>query len=399
MSFRDFRFHQASRFLNTLGNQMATLAVAWVVWDRTRDPLCLGYVGLAQFLPSIALVLVTGHVADHFDRRKIVLVCNVAVIACWALLWALLSRPAISLAGVYAVLVFYGTLRAFGGPANSSLLPMIVPREHLSRAIAVASTVWQVAAITGPALGGVLVSRIHAQGVFLASVTMCAIASWCVWRIRISQGPASASRGFSWQTLLAGVRYVYTERILLGTISLDLFAVLLGGAVALLPIFAREILQVGPRGLGLLRSAPSIGAAAMAMMLSWRPIRRHAGPWMLACVGLFGVATVVFGASHHLALSFVALLVVGASDMVSVVVRQHTVQVVTPDAMRGRVSAVNSVFVGASNELGEFESGLTASWWGAERAAIYGGLGTCAVVLLWTAFFPSLRKLDRLDVP
>lgn len=392
----DFRRYQLGRFVSVLGVQMGSIAVAWEVYDLTRRPLDLGFVGLAQFVPAVVLSLVTGAVADRFDRRRIVALCHGVLAVGWSLLALRAALGSRDLRAVYAVLVLLGTARAFQGPASSALVPNLVPPTALSNAVAWASTTWQVATIAGPSLGGLALGALSPALVYAVSVgaTLFAMVS----TLRISPRPAPARTPEpAVQRLLAGIRYVWRTPVVLGSISLDLFAVLLGGAVALLPVYARDILRAGPWALGVLRSAPAVGAALMALWLAHHPIHRRAGLWMLCSVAVFGAATVVFGLSTHVALSTLALAVVGASDMVSVVIRQHAVQVATPDAMRGRVSAVNLVFVGASNELGEFESGVTAQLLGPVRAVVLGGVGTLLVVGVWAGLFPALRRLDRLE--
>lgn len=393
----DFVRFQLARFVSTIGTQVSSVAVGWEVYERTRSKLDLGYVGLAQFVPGVALALVTGAVADRFDRRRVVAACHLATALCYAGLWGLSRARPSSLAPVFATLVAFGAARAFLGPSNQSLLPRLVPPERLGAAMALGSTVWQVAAVTGPALGGLLFGIIHG-GAYLVSA-VCALASAALaLSLEASGAPAvAAARRPGWDELLAGVRYVRGNPVVLGAVTLDLFAVLLGGAVALLPVFASDVLHAGVRGLGVMRAAPAVGAALMALWLAYRPLGRHAGRRLLAAVAVFGAATVGFALSQHVALAALCLAVTGAADMVSVVVRQHVVQLATPDAMRGRVSAVNLVFISSSNELGEFESGLTAEWLGPVRAALLGGIGTLAVVALWWRFFPSLRDVDRLD--
>lgn len=399
----DFRRYQTARFLLTIGIQMQSVAVGWHVYDITSSPLALGYVGLAQFLPQMAFSLFTGHVADRFDRRGVVLVCYTAVLATALLLLATIHVR--TMLPLYAILFLFGTTRAFVGPASSALLTHIVPIEQFPRAVAWGSTVWQVASIVGPSLGGVVYAAAAGKShdttrgaavVFLSCAVLTVLSFVSVARMHVRTGRLE-QKAMSLETLFAGVRYVFQNKMILGSISLDLFAVLLGGAVALLPIFAKDVLHTEAWGLGILRSAPAAGASVMALLFARRPMKRHAGAWMLFCVFIFGVATIVFALSHDFWLSAVALFVVGASDMVSVVVRSVVVQIATPPEMRGRVSAVNFIFVGASNELGEFESGLTASWWGAQRAAAVGGVATCLVVAAWSVLFPSLRKVDRLD--
>jgi MFS family permease len=392
----DFRKYQAARFLLTLGIQMQSVAVGWHVYSITQRPLDLGYVGLAQFLPAILLSLVTGYTADRFDRRRILLVCYVVLAVCALLLFGLAREGGSSVRLLYVVLVLLGVARAFAGPAAQSLVTHLVPSEHLSSAVALNSTIFQVATIIGPALGGLLYGAVHAQGVYVACALMIGAAAAFLSSMEVRTGRMEHAAG-SWGRLVAGVRYVWQRKVLLGAISLDLFAVLLGGAVALLPIFAQDLLHTGPWGLGLLRSAPAVGAAGMALVLALFPLRRQAGVTMLFCVALFGLATVVFGLSRHLWLSLACLVVLGAADMVSVVIRLTLVQLATPPEMRGRVSAVNMVFVGASNELGEFESGLTAEWFGAARAVVLGGVGTLLVVGLWAWRFPELRQVTRVD--
>lgn len=396
--FVSFRRYQLARLASVLSTQMASVAIGWQVYATTHRARDLGYIGLAQFLPAVGLALVSGAVADRFDRRRVVVACHSLVALGWAVLLVLTRQGITSVAPIYAVLVLLGVARAFAGPASQALLPNLVPDEVLGSAISWGSTVWQVATIAGPSLGGLLYGLGGPAVVYLVAMAGSATAAALVLRVQPlpSTRPAS-SRARSWHELLAGVRYVWNNRLVLGLISLDLFAVLLGGAVALMPMFARDILHAEAWSLGLLRSAPALGATAMAVWLAYRPLVRRAGLWMLVSVAIFGAATVAFGYSRSLALSIAMLVVLGASDMISVVVRQHAVQLATPDAMRGRVGAVNQVFVGASNELGEFESGLVAEWIGPVRAVVVGGLGTLLVVALWSGLFPSLRKLDRLE--
>lgn len=382
---------------------MQSVAIGLHVYDLTHSALALGYVGLAQFLPQIIFSIFTGHVADRFDRRTVVLVCYAAVLASALLLLSTITVS--TMLPIYAILFLFGTTRAFVGPAASALLTNIVPISIFPRAVAWGSAVWQVASIVGPSLGGLVYAAASgkardttrgAGAVFACCAVLTIVSFIAVLRMNVRTGRLE-KRGMSLETLFSGVRYVFQNKMILGSISLDLFAVLFGGAVALLPIFARDILQTGPWGLGILRSAPAVGAAIMALLFARRPIRRHAGKMMLACVAIFGVATIVFAYSRNFWLSLAALFVVGASDMVSVVVRSIVVQIATPPEMRGRVAAVNFIFVGASNELGEFESGVTAQWFGAVRAAALGGLATCLVVATWAGLFPSLRNVDKLD--
>ncbi|MFO0659118.1 MAG: MFS transporter [Polyangiaceae bacterium] len=393
---RDFTLYQAARFLLTVSIQMQSVVVGYQVCELTKQPLDLGFVGLAQFLPVFLLSPVTGNVADRFDRRRILLVCEAGFALCSSLLLALQLAHNEDVRAIYAVLVLFGILRAFSGPASQALTPHLVPSERLSRALAIASTVWQGATIAGPAIGGVIYAAGGAAAVYASSLISVLMALSFITAMKVRTG-AMAKTAVTFETLFAGLKYVRQNPLLLGAISLDLFAVLLGGAVALLPIYARDILHVGSWGMGLMRSAPAAGASLMALMLSVRPVGGRAGLKMLGSVLLFGLATIVFGLSTSFPVSLAALFVLGAADMVSVVVRQTLLQIETPDDMRGRVSAVNLVFVGASNELGEFESGLTAAWLGAVPAVVAGGVGTCLVVLGCAVLFPKLRDVDTLE--
>ncbi|WP_437734886.1 MFS transporter [Sorangium sp. So ce1335] len=394
---RDFRVYAVARLLATMAYQMQSVAVGFQVYDLTRDPLALGYVGLAQFLPIAGLSLVAGHTADRFDRRVILSLCYFTSSLAALALFLLARSPSPDLRAIYAVLVLLGTVRAFQGPAGSSFLPALVPAAHFQNAVTWQSTLWQVGAIGGPSLGGLLYGVWRAPApVYLASSLALAAACAGLLAVRARTGRME-KRPPSLATALAGLRYVYRKKILLASISLDFVAVFLGGAVALLPIYATDVLHVGPQGFGLLRAAPAAGAGLMAVLLAFRPIRRQAGRKMLLCVGLFGLATVVFGLSRSFPLSLLALTVIGATDMVSVVVRMTLEQLATPPEMRGRVSAVNMVFVGASNELGELESGTLARLIGTVPTVVIGGLGTMAVVLLWGWLFPELRAVDRLE--
>jgi MFS family permease len=397
LQYRDFRFYILARFLVAIAVQMQSVAIGWQVYSLTGSALDLGFVGLAQFLPVLGFSLLTGHVADRFDRRAIVTLCYAGLGLCSVLLWVLSGLRDTRMSAIYTVLVLFGTARAFAGPAIQSLVTHLVPVEHVANAITWNSTVFEVATIIGPALGGVAYGVAGGAGpVYATSGVLTFLALGAVLAMRVRTGRLE-HRAASLEQLLAGLRYVWRQKMILGSISLDLFAVLLGGAVALLPIYARDILHTGPWGLGLLRSAPAVGAGATALVLAFRPLRRQAGTRMLACVALFGVATIVFGLSRNLVLSIVALAVLGAADMVSVVIRLTLVQLATPPEMRGRVSAVNLVFIGATNELGEFESGVTAAWLGTVPAVVVGGIGTLVVVALWYVFFPDLRRIDRLE--
>jgi MFS family permease len=408
---RRFSLYLLSRVSLIVAAQMVSVAVGWQVYEITGKALALGLSGLALFLPGFLLALPGGHLADQRDRRSILLFCHVGVMLCTAAL-ALMAHErtrtmlfgphaARSLAPIYVVLALFGAIRAFSGPAGQALMPNLVARKDLERAVALGSSSWQLAMIAGPALGGALYAATgRAEVVYAACALMAALAFASVLALGPTPSAATDARRrepATWGTLLAGLRYVWSNKPILGSISLDLFAVLLGGAVALLPIYARDLLHIGPWGLGILRSAPAVGASTTALVLARYPLRRAAGKIMLACVMLFGLATIVFGVSRSFGISLVALVVLGAADMVSVVVRSTLIQTRTPDEMRGRVGAVNMVFIGASNDLGEFESGVTAAWLGPEVAVLVGGIGTCLVVVIWAFLFPALRDVDRLD--
>jgi MFS family permease len=395
-AYRDFRLYQVARLLSTIANQMLSVAVGWQIYELTRRPLDLGLVGLVQFLPAVGLWPLTGHAADRFDRRRIVMVCY-GILAATAVLLYGSTRAGAATWHIYLAMFLFALARAFLAPAGQALLPDLVPSEHFASAVAWGSSVFEIGAILGPALGGWIYSVGNGPaGVYLTGASAYLLASLFAGAMAVRTGRMER-KGASFETIVAGVVYVWNNKILLGSISLDLFAVLFGGAVALLPIYARDILHVGPWGLGLLRSAPALGAASVAVLIAFRPLRRRTGAIMLACVALYGAATVVFGASKSFWVSLVALAIVGASDMVSVVIRATLVQIVTPKEMRGRVSAVNMVFVGASNELGELESGMTAAWFGTVPSVIFGGLAACVVVATYTILFPGLRRVDRLD--
>lgn len=402
---RNFRFYQAARLLGILGAEAQTIAVAWQVYQITHKAIDLGYTGLALFLPGIFFALLAGHVADRYDRRNVIRICYILQAVCTsALLWIALSGTK-NVLFIYCILFLIGTGRAFSGPASSALVPQLVPKEDFFNAVTWGATFFQIANVAGPALGGILFTLpLRGQLAFLhgAPIVYCfTIAGLLAFVVLISmvkpQGRPAGPKNVSVKTVLAGLEYLRHKRVLLGSISLDLFAVLLGGAVSLMPIFAEEILHAGPSGLGMLRAAPSVGALAVSLLLTVRPIRHGAGKKMLTCVGIYGVATILFGLSKSLWLSLLALAIVGASDMVSVVVRSSLLQMATPPQMRGRVSAVNWLFLGASNEFGEFESGLTAQWLGAVRAVVVGGVLSLTVTGLWSVLFKPLRDVDQLS--
>ncbi len=391
---RPFVSFWASRIFATMGYQMLSVAVGWQVYDQTHSPLALGLVGLAQFVPAIALVLVTGHVADRYDRRAIVRACQ-TVEAAVALTLALgCLRGLLPTAAIFAAVVAIGTARAFEAPTMQALLPQLVAADVLPRAMALSSSAFQMAVIVGPAAGGLL--YVAGPGtVYGASAAFFLVSSFVVGSIRGS-APRLKREPVSITSVLAGIAYIRSKPAILGAITLDLFAVLLGGATAMLPVYARDVLATGPWGLGLLRAAPAAGALVMAVVFARRRIERHAGRVMFATVAVFGAATIVFGLSRWFPLSLGALAILGAADMISVVIRQSLVQLQTPDAMRGRVSAVNMVFIGTSNQLGEFESGVLAAWIGVVPSVVLGGLGTLAVVALAIRVFPQLLAVDRL---
>ncbi|MBI5717470.1 MAG: MFS transporter [Burkholderiales bacterium] len=385
-----------ARLAGTAASQMLMVAVGWQMYDLTASAWDLGLVGLLQFAPALALVLVAGHVVDRHQRARILALCLAAQVAvAVALAWAAASGS-VTREVLLAASVALGAVRAFQMPAQQALTPLLVPPALIARALAFSSAGLQAAIVAGPALGG-LVYMAGPATTYAVGGTLFALAAALCLTIRYAHAPQLEP--VSWARLLAGVRYVAGHKVVLGAISLDLFAVLLGGATALLPMFAKDILHVDALGLGLLRGAPAFGALAMSLALSRWPVRRHAGRTLLAAVAVFGLATLVFGLSTRFWLSMAALAVTGAADMISVVIRQSLVQLETPDAMRGRVSAVNSVFIGASNQLGEFESGATAAWLGPVGSVVLGGLGTVVVAALWLRLFPALARRDALVRP
>lgn len=402
---RDFRRYQLARAAVILGAEAQAVAVAWQVYSITRRPLDLGFTGLALFLPGLLFLLPAGHVADRFDRRRIILLCYSLQVFCTAALFTLTRVGAHHVFAIYAVLFVVGTGRAFSGPASSALIPHLVPEQHFVNAVTWGGAIFQFANTMGPAVGGLLFTLTlpflaHAglEGagiVYLFTLLTLFFFLILIGSLRVRLGRME-HRAASLQVILAGFRYVLQMPVLLGSFSLDLFVVLLGGAVALMPIFANEVLHTGPRGLGMLRAAPAVGALCTSLVMARFPFRRKAGVRLFVSVALFGSAILVFALSHNLWLSLVALAISGAADMISVIIRGSVLQLATPPEMRGRVSAVNSLFIGASNELGEFESGLTAQWWGAVRATMVGGIGALTVAGLWSVFFPGLRKTDEL---
>lgn len=395
--YPNFRYYQAARFLAVAASEMQSVAVGWQVYEITKRPLDLGLVGLAQFLPGILLFLLAGHTADRLPRRRIITTCYIGFAICSALLLVFTVHGLRSVEPIYVILVLLGIVRAFNGPAGQAFLPMLVPEEHFPNAVAWAASIFMGATIFGPTIGGLLYAWTGGPNmVYGTAAVALVIAFGFVAMIRIGD-VQYRRKNTSVDAVLAGFRYVFENKLVLGAISLDLFAVLLGGAVALLPVFAKEILFVGPWGLGLLRAAPGVGAVFTAIAVAHWPLRKRAGITMLWCVAGFGAFTIVFGLSRNVAVSLLALVLVGATDMISVVVRSTMVQLATPDEMRGRVSAVNMIFVGASNEFGQFESGITAHWFGTVPAVVLGGFGTLVVVALWSAIFPELRRVNELS--
>ena len=387
----------SARLLASVAVQMQTVAVGWQIYSITGKPLDLGLIGLSQFLPFVLLVLPAGHIADRHDRARILALCIALEFLC-ALALLAFTHSGLKVAWpVFAVMVVFGVARAFSMPAGQAVTPNLVPPALFSRAVAVNSSTWQVSTIVGPAIGG-LVYLAGPDIVYGTVAALLAAAFFLVYGVKVAQ-QRRPETPHSWHELLEGLRFVWQKKVILGAVSLDLFAVLFGGAVALLPAVASDILHVGPAGFGWLRAAPGIGAATIALVLAWRPITEHVGAKMFAGVAVFGAATVVFGLSHVYLLSMAALIVIGASDMVSVYIRHMLVQLETPDAIRGRVSAVNAVFIGASNELGEFESGVTAAWWGLKPAVVVGGLASIAIAGIWIKGFPGLWRIKQFPEP
>src|SRR5579859_50052 len=399
---RDYLFFWVSRWTGGFAAQIQSVAMGWQMYALARlthtvkeSSFLVGMIGLAAFIPVFLLTLPAGEIADRHDRKKVLLVCYAGEVATVLTLAVATWRGAASVPMLLIVGFLFGAARAFFNPASTALGPMLVPRPLLPRAIAWNSLAWQTASIIGPAAGGLLVAAGPAYAYF-TTFGLYGVAAACTLAVRKSGQPV-VNPGSRWTLMKEGLAYVWNQKIVFGAISLDLFAVLLGGATALLPVFARDILHVGPQGFGLLRSGPAIGATVVALLLAANPIRKKAGVFMFAGVATFGVATCVFALSKSLALSVAALAILGGADMLSVYVRQTLVQLVTPDAMRGRVAAVSSVFIGASNELGEFESGVAARFLGPVGAALFGGVGAVIVTGSWAFLFPALRKADRLE--
>lgn len=391
---RDFTLYLLARFLGAVAVQMQSVAVGWQVYALTGDALDLGLIGLAQFAPFVPLVLIAGQMADRFDRRRIIMLCYAVEMLCGLFLVGFTLTGLHVVWPVFAVMALYGSARAFMMPSSQAIVINLVPAESFSNAVALSSSSFQLAMITGPALGGLL----YLAGpltVYTTVSVLVALSATLILVMRSLPRPTNKREPMSWHTISEGLRFVRSRTTVFGAISLDLFAVLFGGATALLPAYASDVLHVGPTGLGLLRTAPGVGAALTALILAFAPISRHVGRWMFGGVAVFGAAIIVLGLSTSFSLSLAALFFLGAGDMVSVYIRHMLVQLETPDTIRGRVSAVNSVFIGASNELGEFESGLTAAWFGLTPAIIFGGAVTLAVAVAWMYGFPDLRTMDQ----
>ncbi len=386
-----------ARFLLSFSQQIVSVAVGWQMYDQTGKAIYLGLIGLVQFLPSLLLMLVTGSVADRYNRRAIAALCSLVSALCTLALLVMTIMGTFTPLPVFAVLLIFGIERAFMSPAVQSLAPNLVPERALSNAIAWNSSSWQLAAITGPVLGGLLYG-VSATTAYSVAVIFSVLGAALLYMIPKPEQKTTGETK-NWAMILGGFSFIRAERVVLGAISLDLFAVLLGGATALMPIFARDILTLGPWGLGLLRAAPGLGAIVMAIFLAAYPLKHRAGIYMFIGVALFSLGTIIFGVSTNTEVSIAALALMGAADMVSVYVRESLIALWTPDHLRGRVNAVNMVFVGASNELGEFRAGTMASIFGAVPAVVIGGIGTLAVAAIWASSFPKLRQIDTLDAP
>ena len=390
---RNFTFYLSARVLGTLAVQMQSVAIGWQVYQMTGSLFDLGLIGLAQFAPFLLLILPAGHIADRYNRRNIIDWCLTAQLACALALLAFTMTGLSIVWPVFAVLVLFGSARAFMMPATQAVLVNMVPKESFSQALALSSSSSHIAIILGPTLGGLLYI-FGPKVVYLISSALLVL-SVILMRATTPAPQVVKREPVSWSTLLEGLHFVWSRPIMLGAISLDLFAVLFGGATALLPALAHDVLHIGPTGLGLLRTAPGMGAALCSVLLAFYPITRRVGAWMFGGVAVFGLGTIVLGSTGTFLVALAALFLMGAGDMVSVYIRHLLVQYETPDEIRGRVSAVNSVFIGASNELGEFESGLTAGWFGLVRAVLFGGAATLAVTGIWAVLFPVLSRMDR----
>jgi MFS family permease len=395
----DYRRFWMMRTTASLIMQIQAVAVGWHVYDLTNDPFALGFIGLVQFLPALLLALPAGQLVDRSPRRGILMICVLVAMICPAAIASLILLGDKSALPIFLAVTLLGAVRAFEMPAAAALLPGLVQRDEFRRAVALSASGSQAAMIAGPAIGGLLYA-LHPAAPFLTSVALLCFNWICISGIKRGRQAAETNgQPVSLDSMLAGLRFIKSRPILLGAISLDMVAVFLGGASALLPIFARDILEVGPVGLGVLRCAPAIGALGMALVLARRPLERRVGRKLFYSVAFFGAATIVFGLSENVFLSFAALVAMGVGDMVSVVIRSTLVQLSTPDSMRGRVSSVNSIFIGASNQLGEFESGVVAGLVGPVPSAVLGGVGTLLVAATWTRWFRPLWEIDSLDLP
>jgi MFS family permease len=390
---RNFSFYLFARIFGTLAVQMQSVAIGWQVYQITGSLFDLGLIGLAQFAPFLVLILIAGHAADRYNRRNIIALCLGAQLLCSALLLAFTLSGSSVVWPVFAVLVLFGSARAFMMPATQAVVRNLVPIESFSQAVALSSSSFQVAIIAGPIIGGFLYV-FGPSTVYMVAATLLVLSVTLMTLVR-NVPQVTNSEPATWHTVLEGLRFVWSRPVMFGAISLDLFAVLFGGATALLPAYAHDVLHAGPTGLGWLRTAPGVGAAACSMLLAFYPIQRRVGLWMFGGVAVFGLATLVLGWTSNFAIALGALFVLGAGDMVSVYIRHLLVQFETPDAIRGRVSAVSAVFIGASNELGEFESGIAAGWLGLVRAIVFGGVATLTVTGLWAWLFPVLSTMDR----
>ena len=395
-AFRDFRYWIAYRYLSGVALQMRAVAVGWYLYETTGSALALGVAGLATFLPSLAFALITGHVADTYNRRKVVVVsfgvCAAAMMALTAAIVA--GSPPLWL--IYLCVAVIGVGRAFGNPASQAITPNLVPKEHFANAVTWYSSVWQFAVVTGPAIGGLLYF-FGPNAIFFASSAAFVLCVWCAHMLRTPLDPSTSGRGpVTWETLSAGLRFMWSRQVIFGAIALDLVAVMFGGVTALLPILAKDVLHVGPEGLGLLRSSPAIGAVITGLIIARLPVESRAGLKMLVAVGIYGVAAIIVGFSPWFLLSAICLAAMGAADQVSVVIRHTMVQSDTPDEMRGRVAAVSSIFVSGSADLGEFRAGLSAALFGVGNAIVIGGLCTIFFAAAWAKLFPELARRDKL---
>lgn len=399
---RDFSLFFVSRVLSGLAVQMINVSVGWLVYEMTGSALALGLVGLAIFVPNLVFILIAGHVADRYERRRVLIGCYVLLTIASTGLFLGVVLNALTINLIYALIALIGTARAFASPASSALLPNIVPRNIFASSVALNSSANQTSVIVGPALGGLIYGGVLTGlfkgpfAVFLTTTILFVLCMVCLAMMQARPGAALQNK-VTWESVTAGFRFIRTNQILMGTITLDLFAVLLGGATAMMPIFAKDIFNTGPVGLGLLRSAPAVGALLTAFALAYFAINNKVGMRMFQAVATFGIATIGFGLSSNIYLAMFFLACLGAADMVSIYIRSTLVQIETPDEMRGRVSAVNSVFIGASNELGEFESGVLAHFTGPVAAVVIGGTGTLAITAIWMRLLPELRRRNKLD--